>query len=316
MAHARGTIAPREVKLPNEIKPPEAPVGRYVALGCAVWLGLYFGLALVLAGLFGLNSKNPPAAIVAAFFLAIPVAVLIARIPYRKKRDHLRSTHISELLAGLEAASIHEAESTTSHVVQLVGAAEQSVASLPSLMERVSEEVRRARAEYAEHAFAPFWDAVERATRHIAAYRDIASGLNTRAVEYQRVLQGRRHDFGLFPVKSTDLPELEPRLAEFREVVRLGQTDFHFASIYEQRKTREVLIAGFRTLGDAIENVGHAVTQSLAELENTLQSGFTEMSRRIEDVGAQAEEAVAELRSQTKKLDNIQRGRKPPSLGD
>ncbi len=316
MAGTYAKIAPREVKLPNEIKAPEAPVGRYLALGCAVWFGLYLALAAVLVGgLFGLGRQKPEVAFPVALFLAIPAAILIARIYYRKKRDRLRSVHISELVSALEAASVREAESATSRVVQLVEVTERSVASLPSLVERVGEEVRRARAEYAEHAFAPFWDAVERATHHIATYRETVSGINARAVEYYRVLQGRQHDFGQFSVRSNDLPELELLLGEYREVVRLGQTDFHFASIYEQRKTQEVLIAGFRTLGDAIENVRYAVEQSVAELENTIRSGFEEATRRIEDVGAQAKEAVVELRSQTDKLDNIQRGRKPPSLG-
>ncbi len=309
---ANAKIAPREVQLPTELKVPEPGFAIYIG----VWFGLYIGLACVLGIFSHLIHLDPGWGVLLAFVLAFPGCIVIGRIVNSRKQERLRARHISDLKASLEAASVHEAESTTSKVIDLAEAGRGTVISLPNVIEQARDDLRIAKTEYSEHAFAPFWDAVQRATLHIATYRKIVSTVNGQAARYYNLLQGRQHDFGPFPVRSEDLPTLATLLEEYRKVVRLGQTDFQFASIYEQYKTRQVLIEGFCTLGEAIENVGHAVTQSLEELEHTMQAGLSEISHQVEHVGERAQEAIGELRSQTAKLDNIQRGRKPRFLGE
>ena len=91
-------------------------------------------------------------------------------------------------------------------------------------------------------------------------------------------------------------------------VARKGQTDFRFVSIWEQRKTREVLIGGFRNLGDAVENVGNRIIASLTEMEKSL-------GVRLDTISFYQAEAAGEMqgfgRTISEMLDNIQRGKEP-----
>ena len=307
MAMTEARIAPREVEIPTKFPPSTEPDNSI--MGILVWLGLWTFPDGIATRLF-----SPQAGFyvgLVAFFAGIPLAIRITHAMSLGDRQKLRAKYIEEL----KASRAKEAESTALQVVHLAELGDHSAASLSSVIEQTEKELKMARTEYADHAFAPFWDAVERATQQIAVYRNIVTTINDKADRYYKTLHGREHTFGPFPVGREDLPTLGPLLIDYRDVVRLGQTDFQFATIYEQRKTREVLIQGFRTLGEAIENVGHVVTQSISELETTMQDGLLDLGHRIDTVGESADAAVKELRSQTAKLENIQWKRKPQSPG-
>ena len=63
-----------------------------------------------------------------------------------------------------------------------------------------------------------------------------------------------------FPVS----PDLAKRLvvgditsARLKKVVRTAQCDYRFASIYEQRRTNQLLLSGFNNLNDAVAGLSH-----------------------------------------------------------
>jgi hypothetical protein len=184
------------------------------------------------------------------------------------------------------------------------------VLRLPGILALVSESVKQAEQEYRENAFAPYWDAVEQATRHLGSFNGDVQLLSQNTQKYYTTLNNRKHTFPSIRKMSGCIPDATPVLSELRRVVRMGQTNYQFAAIWEQRKTREVLIAGFRTLGEAIDNLGASVEKSISQLNVSLTSAM----------GALAEAQISTrdaIEAQTKQhgtmLDNIQRHREPTS---
>ncbi|MFY9825459.1 MAG: hypothetical protein WAM82_29060 [Thermoanaerobaculia bacterium] len=73
----------------------------------------------------------------------------------------------------------------------------------------------------------------------------------------------------------------------------MGQTSFEFATIWEQRRTREVLIAGFRNLGEAMSNLRFAIQGSVEELKGALSSNIAQLlEEQVRTREANAEHAA------------------------
>jgi methyl-accepting chemotaxis protein len=83
-----------------------------------------------------------------------------------------------------------------------------------------------------------------------------------------------------------------------QRIVRKAQRNFEFATIYEQRKTNEILIAGFATLGEAIYGLGSRLEQSigmLCERIDDLSSSMEKMNKKIIDAVRDVSSAVGEV---------------------
>ena len=80
-----------------------------------------------------------------------------------------------------------------------------------------------------------------------------------------------------FELPLGKLPDLRSTSARLTAIVRESQKDFQFATIYEQRKTNKILIAGFNTLESAIYGLGDAIAFSLNELSNNLQTSLNDL---------------------------------------
>ncbi len=135
-----------------------------------------------------------------------------------------------------------------------------------------SSNLQWAKSEFSCNAFAPYWDAVEKAMEILAIYDKQAQEADEVAREYFAKLNGVNHTFPDLPFSESNGARAAQLGIEFRNVARLGQTNYHFASIWEHRRTRQVLIAGFRTLGDAVNNLGFKVEKSANQLRASLAS--------------------------------------------
>jgi len=180
--------------------------------------------------------------------------------------------------------------------------------TLPAAFEAARGWLQKAEAEFQERAFGPFWDAIEKAAYNLEEFREGVATANRHADTFYRALQGRRHSFPSFSPRPEAIPDPTPVLEDLKRLVRKGQTDFQFANIWEHRRTREVLIAGFRTLEDGISNLGDAVCSAMSDLQSTLSSGLAEI---VEQQISLRETVEAQGEEQIRMLDDIRRGEKP-----
>lgn len=279
--------------------------------GCLVWavvfFACYFFIGIVGLALTGYDRNSADFVIIFAIFLAIAiasvgVAVLSSGIRRNKLKEleHKRNEQSRE--NEIQRVT-NEANSLTSTVARQYESSTKIANELPVHLERATGWLQRAEREYTENAFGPFWDAVENAALHLSLFNDKAKQLSTLAGEYYRSLNGRHHTFPTFPIQASGVPDASITVNEMRRVIRMGHTNFQFANIWEHRRTREVLIAGFHTLGEAINNIGSVIDSSIFSLHQSISS---DTARLVEEQITTRESLDSRLMDQNRMLDNIQ----------
>jgi len=240
-----------------------------------------------------------------------------------------------------EQASIEsEARSLTTTLVALHEAAPSHAQNLARYMQCADSDLHAAERDFQDGAFAPFWDAIERAAISLSSFDEATRQLAAQADHYYTSLRDRDHTFPRFPVDLTALPDPTHTTNRMQAIVRKAQCNFQFATIYEQRKTNNILKHGFMSLGSAISELGSTVCSSMDDLRESLSSGLANISDSVDSAAAAARTASEELLTETQSgnkdaasnaqqqrqrdqqaaemLDNIQRRRKPfpPKPGD
>src|SRR5687768_4550229 len=155
--------------------------------------------------------------------------------------------------------SIEEAIALTRQLHHLYQSSADLGAVLPKRLDDAYSWLPYADGEYGSNAFGNFWDAIENSTVILGDFTEGINRLTGNAAEYSRLLHGREHSFPPFPVKNGTIPDPTFTVGELQRIARLGQTNFEFANIWEHRRTRQVLVAGFRNLGEAVNELGYTL---------------------------------------------------------
>jgi len=199
-----------------------------------------------------------------------------------------------------------EASSLTNALTNRYTISTKLASNLPQYLNNASGWLRQAQKEYNDNAFSPFWDAVENVAINLSVFNDEVKELSRNAIEYYRMLEGKEHTFPAFPANMGTIPDPSSVVNELRRTVRMGQTNFQFANIWEHRRTREVLIAGFRTLGEAVNNLGGAIEYSVSNLQQSVSS---DVAKLVEEEIKTRETFDKRMLEQNQLLDNIQHHR-------
>ncbi len=217
--------------------------------------------------------------------------------------------------------------------------ARRRAAELPKLAQAAERAIDTAEQEFAEGVFAPFWDAVETATTNLAEFEHIVQLLVQRSRDYRNATVKLHGPAPAFDLGFKVLPDATHASARLKAIVRQAQKNPHFATIYELRKTNEILVEGFTNLGQALTEVGDRLENSMDTLRSSLTEGFAEVassnqkateelvaqmeqtreqsandSREAREMSARDSEARRKHeREEREMLDNIQRRKKPRS---
>lgn len=179
----------------------------------------------------------------------------------------------------LARRAIEEGEKVTALALWYYQEAPTKLDSLRSDVAAIDRCIAIARDEFRANAFAPFWDNLEFAFSHIEAFRKHLQELQYDAEGYNSTLRDRKHNFPKYPVPLESVPDLRGVVRELTATVRQGQTNYQFASIWEHRRTREVLIEGFKTFGEAVQHIGASVDQTLKDFERRMHAILNETRR-------------------------------------
>jgi hypothetical protein len=172
---------------------------------------------------------------------------------------------------------------------------------LPELLANTSEFLAQARQEYAENAFDPYWDAIEEAAISLGQYYDDVQELSRHAQFYYSSLKGENHTFPQFPIKPDDLPNPIPFVEELRQTLRLGQTNHDFTDVWHYRQTRQVLIAGFNNLTDAVSGLQRTLRESISDFRSVFSS---DVAKLVEEQAKTRKAVIEEEKKTRKALDN------------
>lgn len=211
-------------------------------------------------------------------------------------------------------------------------AALRALELLPAHVQSAEKHLDQAEADFAEGVFAPFWDSVETAVNALGRFDAGVATITMESSVYQQTLTKYESLPPQFPVTANAVGKLRasvPTVERLRGIVRRAQSNFHFAAIYEQRKTNRILFAGFANLAHAIDNMSARLTESIDRMRyavdslhdafNESMSEVTTQLRGIEaataghraDAANDQDERRAREERAIEMLDNIQRRRKP-----
>ena len=90
------------------------------------------------------------------------------------------------------------------------------------------------------------------------------------------------HNFPTFPYSMDQVPVPVKVYDNLKRIVYDAQKDFEFAVIWEHRHTRQVLIGGFETLGQAIGNLQGRINSSVHSLKESLSPKLIGTGRRAD----------------------------------
>jgi len=125
--------------------------------------------------------------------------------------------------------------------------------------------------------------------------------------------KGLKHDDSdIIPPLYPLAPQHIDKLADASKVtvkrleilVQAGHRNYHFASIYEQRRTNQILIAGFANLGEALNRMTSKITASIDGLAFSIGVMSSTLNESLDAIHA-------DLGGALEMLDNIQRGKRP-----
>ena len=130
---------------------------------------------------------------------------------------------------------------------------------------KIERSIEEANNNYKDNAFSPFWDGVESIVIDLYYINSLLMKLEKNNKRYLTLINNKVHDFPPL-LSSYSISDMSLLNEKMLKLVRLGQTNFEFATIWEQRKTRDVLIEGFSDLNEAVYNVGNVLLYSLEKL--------------------------------------------------
>ncbi|MFZ4767029.1 MAG: hypothetical protein ACOYMN_18915 [Roseimicrobium sp.] len=181
---------------------------------------------------------------------------------YRQKRDRADAQDRKDKAAA-------ELERQKKQLGTLETSSRQGFLTLFELVPSADAHLDCAEEEFTEGAFAPFWDEIEHATNKLAAYHSTVLSICMNAKQYKE--QAARLTIPIAPLSlDRRFPDARPVAQRLAQLVRAAQKNFHFATIYEQRKTNKLLYEGFGTLASAISSLNDKISSSLGELSKSM----------------------------------------------
>jgi uncharacterized protein YfcZ (UPF0381/DUF406 family) len=179
--------------------------------------------------------------------------------------------------------------------------------------------------DFADGAFAPFWDSVENAVKTLGRFDEGVHHIKDNSSHYTELIGKYKGMPPQFPLAGKSVAKLGVGTAtakRLKAIVRAAQRNFQFATIYEQRKTNQILIAGFTNLAQALERMTSQITASIDDLtgsvsvmtstlNESMRAIHSRMSDIAEEINKRHDKGAARERKALEMLDNIQRGRRP-----
>lgn len=252
------TVIPDEMPKPPLFTSNATPWGS----GCL----LTFGALFLSISLFELSGAT-----IFVFLLLELFAIGYAYHLYdQRKRSEIQS-QLAEWMRKEIGGREYEAQRTTEEARNLAESFHDQRQVLPELLRKAHSYLSAAEEEFQEKAYSPFWDNIEQAALSLGSFNSGLRRMESIFNRYNEVLRGRVHNFPPLDLKLGELPSPTPQAEGLRRLARMGQKNFEFATIWEHRKTQKVILEGFQTLGEAVNNLGTTVDDSFSRVVKSIE---------------------------------------------
>ncbi len=161
---------------------------------------------------------------------------------------------------------------------------------MPDFLKKSEEYLNQAEVEFSEGAFTPFWNAIERSAETLGRFNEEVQAIRDYLSEYTELIKVYESVPPQFPLSRQSVEKLSvstSTINRMEKIVRTAQCDFQFATIYEQRKTNQILIAGFTNLAQALDQMTWTITASINNLAGSVDSMASNLSRSMSAINSQ-----------------------------
>lgn len=310
-------------------------------------LGVWTFICVVAVFFPALEPGLPPEAGFRGWlFVAIPVLLWKAiaftvrqsrELKQKRQDDHLIKIAQEQAKKAKEEEKRAARKQLENNVMYAIIRASGIQTKIPEVLAKSMAALESAKGSFSENLYYPFWDEIEEAAKLLQKYHQLLSDLDSARQDY--LLSSAKFGGAVpnFPVTgkfTANLTGAQNVAEEIKRVVRRAHQEPQFSSIYAARMTNEILKSGFSNLIRAVDGVSMEIGQMTNQLDSSLKSlerqqklsgeRLAEHSSRIENQAAEAvfsgktivnlnrESAERETRM-VEMLDNIQRGKKPPT---
>lgn len=181
---------------------------------------------------------------------------------------------------------------------------------LPSFLKDAKNQLNIAEGAYNERKFVPFWEAIEKATKSIASFHNGIKQLLQLHNDFKLVFETYGKKGGIepfpYPIKITDMTPVINLTKRLEAIVSKTHTDYEFSSIFLMYKTNSILVEGFTTFADTLDNIGSKISDSadkvvsvLKNVESTVKESGKKTRHAIYNVGYIILDALDEIAEQT-----------------
>lgn len=201
-------------------------------------------------------------------FIVLIVIVQIVRNYYQKEADMEFRIQKAQQEAELLSQRLNDILTKSEQIVHKI---------LPYFEMSASKSIDIAKTDLSENAISPFWDKIEETSRYLGLFKEAVDQLILNGEIYSKILVEKKHNFPIpFPI-GTNISISETLINDYNSIVRTAQTKFEFANIWEHRKTQKILVAGFQTLEQAINNMKYEILSAIQNLKHSIKSEFREL---------------------------------------
>lgn len=225
--------------------------------------------------------------------VSIPVGLNARKSRKRREREMLEA-EIDRKTAARAAARA----AAIAQLQRLVSEAERAAASLPIILGEAELTLDRADEELRLQLPSPFWEAMEETVEKLQAFQGALSIIETKRAKYSALMSNLDEGVPGFRLGVSVLPDPTSTQSRLTHLYRQAQAIPHFSIVYEQRRTTSTLVAGFRSLGQAVERLGCQLVDEIGNLTTSLGSRLDSLEKSLESSAAAAAEQSAALRTQ------------------
>ena len=152
---------------------------------------------------------------------------------------------------------------------QMILSARADASSLSMILGEATLHANRAEDELSGRRPSLFWTAMEEAVASLGEYQDVMGRIESTRSNYGPLAATVGNDAPTFRLDVV-LPDPTHLHLRLNQLNRQAQELDRFPEVYELRRNTTAVVRGFRSLGEAIEEVGGRIVDRIGEFSNSL----------------------------------------------
>lgn len=155
--------------------------------------------------------------------------------------------------------------------------------TLNPLLDQAALNISRAESELNDDSVGAFWDEIEAATRRFAQYNNSISVILKLTEDHARRSAALPSNFRPKVLEQQTLPDGEHLLSQMAKIVKRARRNPQWESIFQQRRTNDILVRGFESLGEAMESLQDTISSGFSDLAHVLHSSVDRITSEHSD---------------------------------